>query len=122
MSDKSTGRDSDKFMLRLPDGMRDRIADAAKDNKRSMNAEIVARLEETFNSLRGLEDPEINRQAETFLKLAIQAARASVDSDRVFYLGSRRIGDDPKADEEMGITRADVMEAERKRRENDPDA
>lgn len=40
-----TGRDSDKFMLRLPDGMRDRIRDAAEANSRSMNAEIVARLE-----------------------------------------------------------------------------
>lgn len=36
---------ADKFMLRLPDGMRDRIAEAAKRNRRSMNAEIVARLE-----------------------------------------------------------------------------
>ena len=35
----------DKFMLRLPDGMRDRIRVAAEANNRSMNAEIVARLE-----------------------------------------------------------------------------
>lgn len=40
----ATGRDSDKFMLRFPDGMRDRIAEEAKANGRSMNAEIVARL------------------------------------------------------------------------------
>jgi len=45
---KTTGRDSDKFMLRFPDGMRDRIADAAKANNRTMNAEIVARLEVSF--------------------------------------------------------------------------
>lgn len=32
-------------MLRFPDGMRDRIADLAKKNGRSMNAEIVQRLE-----------------------------------------------------------------------------
>lgn len=38
----------DKFMLRMPDGMRDRIAKAAKENGRSMNAEIVRRLERTF--------------------------------------------------------------------------
>lgn len=44
----STGRSSDKFMLRFPDGMRDRIAEAAKSNNRSMNAEIVARLEGSF--------------------------------------------------------------------------
>lgn len=41
-------RDSDKFMLRLPDGMRKRIADAAEESSRSMNGEIVARLQESF--------------------------------------------------------------------------
>lgn len=35
-------------MLRLPDGMRERIAETARQNGRSMNAEIVARLEETM--------------------------------------------------------------------------
>ncbi len=44
----STGRESDKFMLRFPDGMRDRIAEEAKKNNRSMNAEVVARLEQSF--------------------------------------------------------------------------
>lgn len=38
----------ERFMVRLPDGMRDRIAEAAKANNRSMNAEIVARLEASF--------------------------------------------------------------------------
>lgn len=41
-------RDSDKFMLRLPDGMRARIAEVAKGNGRSMNTEIVTRLQESF--------------------------------------------------------------------------
>ncbi|MEJ2802354.1 Arc family DNA-binding protein [Comamonadaceae bacterium PP-2] len=45
-----TGRDSDKFMLRFPDGMRDRIADSARAGSRSMNAEVVARLEASFNA------------------------------------------------------------------------
>lgn len=49
----SVGRDSDKFMLRFPDGMRDRIREAAEGNKRSMNAEIVARLEQTFDPSQG---------------------------------------------------------------------
>lgn len=35
----------DKFMLRLPEGMRDRIKAAADRNNRSMNAEIVLALE-----------------------------------------------------------------------------
>lgn len=47
-----TGRGSDQFMVRLPEGMRDRIAEAARANGRSMNAEIVARLEFTFEALR----------------------------------------------------------------------
>ncbi|MCE6951689.1 Arc family DNA-binding protein [Cereibacter sphaeroides] len=41
-------QDQDKFILRLPDGMRDRIKAAADLSRRSMNAEIVARLEESF--------------------------------------------------------------------------
>lgn len=36
---------TEQFMLRLPDGMRDRIKAAAEANNRSMNAEIVATLE-----------------------------------------------------------------------------
>ncbi|MGP9789615.1 Arc family DNA-binding protein [Roseinatronobacter sp. NSM] len=40
----SAGRDSAKFMLRLPDGMREQIKAAALANNRSMNSEILARL------------------------------------------------------------------------------
>lgn len=39
---------ADKVLVRMPDGMRDRLKDAAKANNRTMNAEIVARLESTF--------------------------------------------------------------------------
>jgi hypothetical protein len=38
----------DQYIVRFPEGMRDRIRDAAKANNRSMNAEIVARLEASF--------------------------------------------------------------------------
>lgn len=41
-------RVAEQFVVRFPDGMRGRIAEAAKANNRSMNAEIVARLEESF--------------------------------------------------------------------------
>lgn len=44
----STSRESDKYIVRFPDGMRDRIAEAAKASGRSMNAEIVSRLERSF--------------------------------------------------------------------------
>ncbi|NHZ40090.1 Arc family DNA-binding protein [Massilia aquatica] len=45
---KIVSRESDKFMLRFPEGMREHVADAAARNRRSMNAEILARLEQTF--------------------------------------------------------------------------
>ncbi|MFS8040116.1 MULTISPECIES: Arc family DNA-binding protein [Xanthobacter] len=41
-------RDQNKFVVRLPEGMRDRIAEAAKENNRSMNSEIITRLERSF--------------------------------------------------------------------------
>lgn len=40
-----TTRESDKFMMRLPDGWRDVIKAEAKKNHRTMNAEIVAAIE-----------------------------------------------------------------------------
>jgi plasmid stability protein len=36
---------ADKFVLRLPDGMRDRIRTNAESNRRSMNSEIVHYLD-----------------------------------------------------------------------------
>ncbi|MDN7760116.1 Arc family DNA-binding protein [Burkholderia multivorans] len=42
---KAPSRSADQFVVRLPDGMREQIAEEARKNNRSMNAEIVARLE-----------------------------------------------------------------------------
>lgn len=58
----------ERFIIRLPDGMRDRIAEEAKKNNRSMNAEIVHRLEKSFDPAeptmdeiaRGLRDIAMN--------------------------------------------------------------
>lgn len=41
---------ADKVLVRMPDGMRDRLKEAAKANNRTMNAEIVARLEAAENN------------------------------------------------------------------------
>nr|WP_309550586.1 Arc family DNA-binding protein [Rhizobium rhizogenes] len=38
----------DQFMVRLPEGMREKLKEAAEKNNRSANAEIVSRLEESF--------------------------------------------------------------------------
>lgn len=50
MSSNDQHQFKDRYMLRLPDGMRDRIKAAAEANNRSMNAEIVARLESSFTT------------------------------------------------------------------------
>ncbi len=47
MSD-APSQTQDKFIVRLPEGMRERIKRAAEANGRSMNAEVVATLEEKY--------------------------------------------------------------------------
>ncbi|MFQ6181852.1 Arc family DNA-binding protein [Sinorhizobium meliloti] len=51
MNKKPVIQSQDKYVVRLPDGMRDKLKAEAERNKRSMNAEIVARLEATFHSI-----------------------------------------------------------------------
>lgn len=46
-----SSRTADKFVVRLPDGMRERIADVARNHHRSMNSEIIARLERSLIQL-----------------------------------------------------------------------
>ncbi|CAH1652116.1 Arc-like DNA binding domain-containing protein [Hyphomicrobiales bacterium] len=48
MPQETPSRDLDKVIVRLPDGMREQLKEAAKFAKRSMNAEIVARLADSF--------------------------------------------------------------------------
>ena len=46
-------RPSYKFVLRLPDDLRSRIVEASQRYRRSMNSEIVTRLEHSLNGLPG---------------------------------------------------------------------
>lgn len=48
MTELRPGAGSDQFNVRFPPGMRDRIKVAADINGRSMNAEIIATLEERY--------------------------------------------------------------------------
>ncbi len=51
--------DRDKFIIRLPNGMRDQIKDAADANNRTMTAEIVARLRQTFGETEPATDTSV---------------------------------------------------------------
>lgn len=43
-----TPQDQDKYVLRFPEGLRDRLKEEAAMNGRSLNAEIIFRLEESL--------------------------------------------------------------------------
>lgn len=69
-------KDYDKFNLRFPDGMRDAIAERAKQNGRSMNSEIVARLNATLQHDSSLGSPTGFMDVAEFL----EASRKRVDA------------------------------------------
>ena len=51
-----SSRTADKFVVRLPDGMRERIAEVSRNHHRSMNSEIIARLEQSLLQEGALDD------------------------------------------------------------------
>lgn len=64
--DKQLAKDADKYIVRMPAGMREQLALAAKQNNRSMNAEIVLRLQRSLdvNEALPMSDTDIDRLAE----------------------------------------------------------
>ncbi|HFQ7397126.1 Arc family DNA-binding protein [Pseudomonas aeruginosa] len=92
-------RDITPFALRMTPALREKVEQSAKENHRSLNAEIVARLEQTFgpsaSEIRGREDVGIlqDRAAEltnqinaiTFeLESMLQTARNNSREGRAF--------------------------------------
>jgi plasmid stability protein len=64
----------DQYMLRFPDGMRDRLKALAAANNRSLNAEIISRLEDTLafdDSSPTKDDPETVARREFLRELQI---------------------------------------------------
>ncbi len=81
MASDTPARDQDKFVLRLPDGMRERVRQAAELNRRSMNAEIIARLEESFE---GLRPSNMSYEMETLSRMADGSIEKSPYFERIF--------------------------------------
>ena len=93
---KRPGRGSDKFDLRFPDGMRDKLYRLAEANGRSANSEIIERLRlsiesDNQKSLRDLvEDLDILRTEVADLRRMVetlkqnQLARDDVRDDATF--------------------------------------
>jgi hypothetical protein len=66
--------DRDKFIIRLPDGMRERIKAAADANNRTMTAEIVARLRMTFDADNVVSDAQSKEAAKRLLAIGMPNA------------------------------------------------
>jgi plasmid stability protein len=47
---EATASKADKFLVRLPDGMRERLKVEAANSNRSLNSEIIVRLESTLSN------------------------------------------------------------------------
>jgi plasmid stability protein len=59
----------DKYIVRFPEGMRDRLAEEARRNGRSMNAEVVARIQATLDAGDAVSAPQMLAR---FDRLALQ--------------------------------------------------
>lgn len=67
----------DKYILRMPDGMRDKLKAEAEHNKRSLNAEIVGRLElslEHFHELSAIGMGQFVRRLEANIEASERMA------------------------------------------------
>lgn len=56
MSDQSPSRFLDKIIIRVPNGMRDRIKRVAEANNRSVNAELLVLLDRTYPAETKIDD------------------------------------------------------------------
>lgn len=60
-------RNDPEFRLRLPEGLKTKIEEMAKNSQRSINAEIVARLEQSF-SISQFDPERVAKDIEDLLK------------------------------------------------------
>ncbi|MGY6697874.1 MAG: Arc family DNA-binding protein [Roseinatronobacter sp.] len=110
----SPSQSQDKFIIRLPDGMRDRIKSAADSNNRSMNAEIVATLEKAYPApvmppdmqlladyMHLIESAESDEQQAEFLRSANESLKQNAGTAPYEI----RIGSDPDGYPALYVTK-----------------
>ena len=66
----------DRIIVRLPDGMRDRLAELAKSHNRSVNAEVVSCLEVLLSRVKKPLLVDIENKAEADMTLELKSLRA----------------------------------------------
>jgi hypothetical protein len=79
---KEARAEVEKFVVRLPGGMRQAIADVARRSRRSMNSEIVARLEHSLADQDAIEPTAEDRFQSPALRAVTNNALQATASDQ----------------------------------------
>jgi len=85
----------EKFVVRLPKGMRDRIAEVSRLSRRSMNSEIVARPEDSLGESWNESTPAA--QSASPILRAVETAAQSGDQESLLLDAFRRMDEDKRA-------------------------
>ncbi|QXF35249.1 DNA-binding protein [Photorhabdus luminescens] len=80
----------DKFMLRLPDGMREAIAERAKENGRSMNSEIVQMIQDCLDRKSQETQPTVSLSHELMDKIIALAESIEEMKDKQNQLDNKK--------------------------------
>lgn len=80
-------RDINPFGLRMPQDIRRQIEQAAENNKRSLNAEILARLENSFN----VNSTHNNPEAALLHKLYSESSERLAELEKITNKGSMEL-------------------------------
>lgn len=82
------GRGDDQYMVRFPDGLRDLIKAAAEKNGRSMNSEIVGRLEAYDAIYENMAEMSVERER---LAAQLEETRVALSEQRAVSAGLQRL-------------------------------
>lgn len=99
------------YPLRMPLPLREKLEESARKTKRSLNAEITARLEESF-SPRTLDEVEIAKAAELdreIARLSMESAKYSRAMDAL--IGKARAATSTAEEDSFGAQMLEVAEA-----------
>lgn len=83
----------EKFVVRLPMGMRARIAEVARVNHRSMNSEIITRLEDSLNDASAVEPSALPTASTPALRVIERAS----DKEQLLLARFRSMSADKQA-------------------------
>lgn len=105
--------DEVQFNLRIPAELKLRIAEAAKTNCRSINAEAQLRLEQSFENTKSYTEEEfekaVNNFLEGFFTASVQACQMSIDQLHAQH------GDNLIGDQKLYLEATKLMQSQYKR-------